>query len=455
MSTRGAGRGLRVIQTGDWHLGHRLQGMDRAPEHAAFLAWLETTIATEQADALLVCGDVYDTANPPVAAERLFYDFLSRLAEMDRAPAVVVIAGNHDSAARIAAAGAVLESLDVYVRGRLAFTADGTLDVSDALVPLWPAGSPHVGPPAAVCVCVPFARSLELSRAAAAHGLFAEGEPFDPGEALVRTAGVLRAAAAARFPAARRVVLGHLFAHGGAESGDSERQIVRGGAEAVSGAGLVGTVGDGDAADAADFVALGHLHRAQRIDAPAPVHYAGSPIPLAFGERDYTHSVLRVDLPAPGDTAPAAVKALTVPRMVDLVRVPAEGYVAPEDVPDALAASPLVAAPALSEGAERPDRSAWPFVEVNVLLSAPRPGLRQEVEGHMAPLAARLLRTKVENAGDGLSLHERGAATGLDQMAENEVFHAAWMAAYGDAPPADVQAAFDEALHIARSGEAP
>src|SRR5690349_5973720 len=90
---------MRVLHTSDWHLGHLLHGVVREREHAAFLAWLVEVIEREAIDAVLITGDIFDRATPPVAAEAAFYGFL--VAARARRPGleVVVIGGNHDSPA--------------------------------------------------------------------------------------------------------------------------------------------------------------------------------------------------------------------------------------------------------------------------------------------------------------------------------------------------------------------
>jgi exonuclease SbcD len=94
---------LRIIHTSDWHLGQTLHQFDRSVEHQAFLDWLSDTLVSEQTDALLICGDIFDTANPSAAAQKQFYRFLqqskTRLPQLQ----IVIIAGNHDSPGRLEA----------------------------------------------------------------------------------------------------------------------------------------------------------------------------------------------------------------------------------------------------------------------------------------------------------------------------------------------------------------
>ena len=92
---------LTLIHTSDWHLGHELSGHSREAEHDLFLAWLIEQLDAEEADVLLVTGDVYDVANPPVSAMRRLFGFLREATARRPGLQVVILGGNHDSAARI------------------------------------------------------------------------------------------------------------------------------------------------------------------------------------------------------------------------------------------------------------------------------------------------------------------------------------------------------------------
>src|SRR4051812_40137441 len=125
---------MRVLHTSDWHLGHTLRGeVTREHEHGAFLAWLLAACAREAADALLVTGDVFDSATPPASAERMWFEFLAAARRARPAMDSVAIAGNHDSPARLGAASAVLRELGVHVVGSLPRGADGALDADRVL----------------------------------------------------------------------------------------------------------------------------------------------------------------------------------------------------------------------------------------------------------------------------------------------------------------------------------
>src|SRR5205823_9560829 len=127
-------------------------GFSRDREHARFLAGLLDTLDDERADALLVCGDVFDQGNPPAAAQARWYEFVAALRRRLPRCGLVVIGGNHDAAARLDAPGPILRSLGVHVVGALPRSDDGLADPARCLVPLLGASGDVGGVCAAVSV---------------------------------------------------------------------------------------------------------------------------------------------------------------------------------------------------------------------------------------------------------------------------------------------------------------
>ena len=108
---------LKIIHTADWHLGQTFFGYDRDEEHEAFLSWLIDILTLRQTDVLLIAGDVFDVANPSAAAQRRFFRFLREANRRNPQLQIVIIAGNHDSAARLEAPIPLLEESE-YVNCR-------------------------------------------------------------------------------------------------------------------------------------------------------------------------------------------------------------------------------------------------------------------------------------------------------------------------------------------------
>ena len=127
---------MRLIHTSDWHLGQTLHNFERGYEHQAFLDWLLVTLDSEQAEALLISGDIFDTANPSAASQKQFYRFLQQAKARVPHLNIVIIAGNHDSPGRLEAPGPLLETLDATVIGFVPRLTDGSINLHKLVVPI-------------------------------------------------------------------------------------------------------------------------------------------------------------------------------------------------------------------------------------------------------------------------------------------------------------------------------
>lgn len=262
----------RVLHTADWHLGKLLGEHSRAEEHALFFRFLLKSIQEQAVDLLIVAGDVFDSANPPQSAEAQYYNFLSELFHQGGC-AVIAVAGNHDSPAHLEAPRQVLQALGAHVIGAWPTSP------AEVLVLL-----PEAKAPRLVVAAVPFLRDRDV-RTGQSGQSSAEIQ-----QALVE--GITRRyaeAAEAAKPWSEQgiplLAIGHLTVNG-AKPSDSERAIHVGGLGAVS----------ADCFPAVfEYVALGHLHRPQSAGGREQVVYAGSPIPLSFGEGEDQKSVRLLD----------------------------------------------------------------------------------------------------------------------------------------------------------------
>lgn len=385
---------MRLLHTSDWHLGQQFFGHDRTAEHQLFLDWLLDTLEREAVDVLLIAGDIYDQAHPAAETQRQFHAFLG--AARARLPRlqIVAIAGNHDSPARLDATTPLLSALGIDLVGLVP-----TADPARLLLPL----RARDGSVGAWCLAVPYLRPADLPRAPATTAA-AAGEEDSYGRGVQVFYTRLHALAQRRRAAGQAIVaLGHLHLQGGSTSPLSERRLVVGGAEAVEAAPL---------AALADYVALGHLHLAQSVGAPH-VRYCGSPLPLSFTERDYPHQVLRVDLRG---GRLERVEPLRVRQPVPLLRVPATPLPAAAAL-EALAALPVDAE--VQPGLE-------PFVEAQVLLDRPEPGLAVRIAQALAGKAVRLTRiatfrseVSATAAATVVSLSELEALTPLGLLSQH------------------------------------
>jgi len=405
---------MRFLHTSDWHLGQTLHGFERTYEHQCFLDWLVDTIATEQADALLVSGDIFDNANPSAVAQKQLYHFLQQAKA--RAPRlnIILIAGNHDSPGRLEAPGPLLELFDTTVIGHVKRKGDGEIDPAQLVVSL----PNRDGAIAAWCIAIPFLRPGEVPR------VETEGDAYIEGVAqLYRQA--LEYVQERRQPGQAIVALGHCHMVGGKVSSESERNIVIGGAEALSAAIFDPVIA---------YAALGHLHQAQSVGKREHLRYSGSPLPLSFAEIDYTHQILRVDLD--GESV-QDIAAIPVPRAVGLLRIPRQ----PAPVDEVLAALIALDLPEMSE------LRTHPYLEVRVQLDAPEPGLRSRIEAALENKPVRLARIETSVAKKAGGEDAPISLDDLSRLQPDEVFRRLYQSKYGSDAPAEQLAAFAELLH--------
>jgi exonuclease SbcD len=408
---------MRLLHTSDWHLGHTLHEADRTEEHEAFLGWLARTIAERDVDALLVTGDIFDSANPPASAQKLWYRFLVEAGARRNGLQIVAIAGNHDSAARLEAPREVLSHLNVTVVGELP-REDGALDAGRLLVPL----KDRSGRTGAWVVAVPYLRPTDLARVGGG-----EEEAFGVDPDATRIAAVYAEAAALARERRRDgeaiVVTGHLYAAGGNLSEKSERKIQKGNLEAVPHAAF-----EEDAA----YVALGHLHLAQKVGGRENVRYAGSPIPLSLDEAGYRHQVVLVELDGAGAKS---IEAIPVPRVVPILRLPEEGPARLADV--------LARLENLPPDSGRRDPDLRPYLEVRLIVEAMEPGWKAAIEDAVEGKDARLLRVERTSKGSGGAAHEQTARS-LHEVTPEEVFRMKYAREHEGEPPVELLAAFSE-----------
>jgi exonuclease SbcD len=407
---------LRILHTSDWHLGHTLHDLPRTEEHAAFLAWLLGALDEHAVDALLVAGDVFDTANPSAEAQAQFHRFL--VAAKARRPSldIVVIGGNHDSAARLDATAPILDELGVHVVGGLPSNDEASR--ARLVVPLRDAE----GAVAAWAIAVPFLRPADL--------------PYiDEGDALVegvRTVygSALELARTKRSQGQALVAMGHCYMTGSSLSELSERRILGGNQHA-----LPVDVFPHDLA----YVALGHLHLAQRVGGRENVRYAGSPIPLSIDEERYEHQVVLAELEGEGVRS---IERLFVPRTVPILRVPSgEPRSYDELEPELHALSP-----------RDPSRPDWqrPYLEVHIRLDTPDPSLRAKVEAALEGKDARLVRLRLSLTGSGAALGDTEKLVSLVDLSPEQVFLKRYERDHASAPDVSLLDAFAELEASAR-----
>ncbi|MER5378704.1 exonuclease SbcCD subunit D [Streptomyces sp. NPDC002688] len=274
---------MRLLHTSDWHLGRAFHRVNMLGAQSDFIGHLVTTAREREVDAVVVSGDVYDRAVPPLAAVQLFDEALHRLADLG--VPTVMISGNHDSARRLGVGAGLIGRAGIHLRtdpagcGTPVVLADAHGDVAFY-------GLPY----------------LEPALVKDEFGVEKAGHEAVLAAAMER----VRADLATRATGTRSVVLAHAFVTGG-EVSDSERDITVGGVASVP-AGVF---------DGVDYTALGHLHGSQIIG--ERVRYSGSPLPYSFSEAGHRKTMWLVDLGPDGSLATERIDC-PVPRPLARVR---------------------------------------------------------------------------------------------------------------------------------------
>ena len=253
---------MRFLHIADLHLGKQMNDLSLLPDQEFILQQIVSIAKNEQVDAVLISGDVYQRSSPQAEAMALFDSFVSELVSLEKK--VFIISGNHDSALRISYLSSLIKSSGVYVTEAFDGTMQSaTLQDCEGEIIVW---------------MLPFLRPAQVKRKLPEEKI---ATYQDAVEAVLRQTPV--------DPKKRNVVLCHQFITG-SETCDSEERAV-GGLDNI----------DASLFDAFDYVALGHIHKPQKVLRDT-LRYAGSPLKYSFSEADHNKSVVIVDMQEKGET---------------------------------------------------------------------------------------------------------------------------------------------------------
>ncbi len=301
---------MKILHTSDWHLDHRLYDRRRTDEHRAFLDWLCQTIIDREVDILIVSGDIFDNRTPTLDSKQLYFRFLtqlyeSRLSGLSKCRAVIITAGNHDSASFLETDKPILRYLNISVVAQRP---------EIIVIPSSETSSPSDFP--AIIVAMPFLSDVELRKSSPEESAEDKAVNLMLGlrsvyrsmatEAQTRQSELLQT-----YPYAPIIATGHLFAQGSKSLGSDagERDIY---------VGSLGQFPAGDFPQQFDYIALGHLHVPQTVGGEERIQYSGSPIPIGFGESGQTKRVIEVNWGADGIPV---FTSLPVPQFQKLVQI--------------------------------------------------------------------------------------------------------------------------------------
>ncbi|AEB59840.1 exonuclease subunit SbcD [Ectopseudomonas mendocina] len=373
---------LRILHTSDWHLGQHFMGKTRQAEHQAFCAWLLEQVRTHEVDVLLIAGDVFDTGSPPSYAREQYYRLVVDL--RDAGCALVVLGGNHDSPAMLGESRSLLAQLGTQVVPGVG------LDPAEQVLVL----RDRTAQPGAILCAIPFVRPREVMASQA--GQSAQDKQLSLQQAIAEHYRTLyelalgrREALASALPI---IATGHLTTVG-ASASESVREIYVGSLEAFP----------TSAFPPADYIALGHIHRPQKVGGLEHIRYSGSPIALSFDEARQQKEVLLLDFGA------AALQSIT-PLPVPVFQPMASLRGSLKDLADAIA-------DLATQGT--PERPVW--LEVQVSTDDYLSDLQSRINALCEGLPVEVLRIRRERGNAAASLASEARET-LDELSVEDVF---------------------------------
>jgi len=316
---------MRIIHTSDWHLGQHFYGKSRANEHKKFLSWLLEQISVHNIDVVIVAGDIFDTGTPPSYAREMYFDFIVNIHQLNCQ--LVVLAGNHDSVAMLGESKQLLASLSTQVVANVTEVSEGR-NISQQVFPLLN----QQGQVQAIICAIPFIRPRDIIKSQAGQSASEKQQSLqqaisDHYQHLYDHALLLSTKLLSKKPLSTKlgskesqstdraidsietkrlpiIATGHLTTIGASVS-DSVRDIYIGSLDAFP----------ANAFPKFDYIALGHIHRPQKVLKSGHIRYCGSPIPLSFDELKQDKQIVMLEFfPIDGQTTVPKITEIKVPR---------------------------------------------------------------------------------------------------------------------------------------------
>lgn len=382
---------MKILHTSDWHLGQKFLHFDRIEEHQLALDWLFECIQKEQVEMLIIAGDIFDIGNPPNYARRIYYEFLTKLLPT-ACRHIIVIGGNHDSPAMLNAPADLLKTLNVHVIGAV------PEDIDEEIIVLRNTEKEIE----AVVAAVPFLRDRDLHYSQAGEGGNDRIDRVKKGIYKHYHAVGALVEAFAKFDIPK-IATGHLYATG-AEASDKQDNIYIGDKENIQADQFPAVF---------DYVALGHIHRSQKVGGANHIRYCGSIIPLSFSETKDEKGVLLLSFEG---ASLKEVNTLKVPVFRRLKTIQGDF----EEVKVKL-----------REFAEKGNRSLRPWVEVIVETEELLPRLDLDLQDFVEALELDLIKIRVKRKHQ--ALHQQVEEPDLENLDILEVFQKK-CSSYGAAP---------------------
>lgn len=401
---------LKFLHTADWHIGQLFHEYDRSYEHQQFLDWLVQILQTKQIDVLLISGDIFDISNPSAQSIRMFYTFLNQATTANPNLQIIITAGNHDSASRLEAPKPLLQSSNVQIIGLVEKDAEGNIDYEKLIVPIHDAA----GNIKIHCLAIPFLRMGDYPALPNSTNPYTEGVTELYNEAY-------KYAEKKKQDGQTIIAMGHLHTHHAEITElDKTERLIMGGVECVPAAAFHPDI---------KYVALGHIHKAQKIGGKDHIRYSGSPLPMSFSELNYKHQVIIFEL----DQEISTLESVEIPLFVPLQRIP-------------LSHQPLHEVIALLEQLPKKDSvsETTPYLQVRVLLEGPEPALRHKIETALAGKKVKLAKIDVKYPASTQEAPEFITPEKLNELQPVDVFGKTYQSRYNSEVPTEILQLFQQ-----------
>ncbi|ROI03261.1 exonuclease subunit SbcD [Chryseobacterium sp. G0240] len=403
---------MRILHTADWHIGQLFHEYDRTFEHQEFLNWLQSILINEQIDVLLISGDIFDLSNPAASSIKMFYTFLNKAVNSNSELQIIITAGNHDSASRLESPKPLLESSNIHIIGVVEKDENGIIDYDKIIIPL----KDKNGNVKTWCIAAPFLRTGDYPTILDCDNPYTEGVAAFYKESY-------------EFVSSKRqthqaiIAMGHLHAQQAEINTDDKERPIMGGVECISASAFNENI---------CYVALGHIHKAQRIGGKDHIRYCGSPLPMSFSEINYRHQVIVFEI---DEGQIYNLKTIEIPISIPLLSVPVV-HSSLEEVLSALAQ--------LNTAEDNLDLA--PYLQVRVLLENPEPSLKYKVEAALKGKYVRLasIDTRYRTKSSELEKSENISQTQLNELKPEDVLRKIYQNKYNNPIPDNLLKLFQQ-----------
>lgn len=411
---------MKILHTADWHIGQLFHEYDRTYEHQQFLNWLVTTLDEQKIDVLLVSGDIFDISNPSAASVKMFYTFLHQATKKCPNLQIIIIAGNHDSASRLESPKPLLESSNIHIVGVVERNRETQqIDYEKLIIPIYDSQDKIK----IWCLAIPFLRMGDYPTIADCENPYTQGVA-----ALYKE--VYEYALTKKENRQVIIAMGHLHTANAEinnegnekQTTDKAERAIMGGVECIPATAFDENI---------KYVALGHIHKAQKVGGKEHIRYSGSPIPLSFSEINYKHQVVVFEIENEEMTN---LSFIEVPRFTHLLRIPHKHTIIDEVI---------VQLQNLDTEHFMPE--AAPYLEVRVLLEQPEPALRHRIETALEKNKVKLAKIDVTyQSAKNTQLKDFVTPDKLNELQPTDIFSKVYEAKYNNPVPPEMFKLFNQ-----------